>query len=158
MKCLNCKKEIKKKPHANNIKFCSIKCRTEYNREKNNKRSVLYQREKRGKYALGKIKCEICGKYYNQVGTHIVQIHKITAREYRKLYGFDISKGQLADWLKEIKREYVFKNNTIKNLEKGIPYRFKKGQKGLGKYERSEETMRRLKQKNFKKFNIKKNV
>jgi hypothetical protein len=131
--------------------YCSKKCRTKANNKKAYKRQREWTRNKRGEFKPGKIQCQICGKYYRQVGTHIYHRHHITAREYRKEYGFDVKRGQLSKDLWKIKKDYVFENGTILNLKKGKINWFKKGQKGIGVYERSEQTLNRL--KNLHKFN-----
>lgn len=92
-----------------------------------------------------KIQCAICGRYYRQVGSHIVQRHGIEAREYRKEYGFDLKKGQLPTDLRELKAKQVFENGTVKNLKKGKQYWFIKGDQEAGRYIRSQQTMERLK-------------
>jgi len=91
------------------------------------------------------VQCKICGKYFRQVGSHIVQRHGMLAREYRKEFGFDVKKGQLSKDLKELYSKQVFENGTVNNLKSGAKYRFKKKQVGLGKYMRSEQTKKRLK-------------
>lgn len=91
-----------------------------------------------------KIQCKICGRWYRQVGIHIWYVHKMTAREYREIYGFDVKRGQLPEDLRELKEAHVFNNDTVKNLKKGKKFRFKKGDNGIGIYNRSEETLARL--------------
>jgi hypothetical protein len=92
-----------------------------------------------------KIQCQICGLWYRQVGTHIVQVHKMLAIDYRKEYGFDVKRGQLPDDLRRLKDEYVFENGTVDNLKKGKKYWFKKGDHQAGRYQRSLQTLERLK-------------
>ncbi len=155
MKCIICGEEISN-PKAK--KYCSIKCNNKYNNAKAYAlRGAEYQREKnrikREQDTRPKIKCEICGQSFRQVGSHITQVHNMTAKEYRKQFGFDSKRGQLPEDLRQLKKEICIENETIKNLEKGAAFRFKKGDK-VGKYERSEETMKRLKQSSF----IKKSV
>lgn len=107
-----------------------------------------WQRQKRAREATksdDKIQCLICGLWYKQVGSHIWQVHKISARQYRKEYGFDVKKGQLPENYRRIKRDYVFENNTVDNLKAGKKCWFKKGDHAIGRYERSQETMERLK-------------
>ncbi len=150
----NCKMCGNPLPTKRHRTYCSEQCR--------NKRNYLTVRNKMGREAFnerqrkylylqkiedprGKIQCKICGKWYRQVGTHIVQVHKITAREYRKAYGFDVKRGQLPDDLREHKAEQVFDNGTVNNLKVGKKFWFKKGQEGVGVYERSAQTMERLK-------------
>jgi len=92
------------------------------------------------------IQCQICGKWFRQVGSHIFMTHGITAREYREAYGFDVKKGQLPADYKELKHDQAIENGMDTRLQKaGIKTRFKKGQKGLGLYHRSPQTMTRLK-------------
>jgi len=92
------------------------------------------------------IQCQICKKWFRQVGTHVFLTHGITAREYREAYGFDVKKGQLPEDYKELKHNQAIENGMDVRLQKtGIKTRFKKGQKGLGKYKRSAQTMARLK-------------
>ena len=102
--------------------------RDEYNRRQ---REYLY---KKNKDKREKIKCQICGKEFRQVGTHVVQVHKMTAREYRKMYGFDVKKGQLPKDYKELKAEQAIECGGYTNLKKGKKFWFKKGQDGPGKY------------------------
>jgi endogenous inhibitor of DNA gyrase (YacG/DUF329 family) len=149
-KCLRCGGEVERGARANNKKYCSDVCRNaDYvarTREKYNE----WQRNYRSSKVKGeKIQCLVCGEEHRQVGSHIVQMHKMTAREYREKYGFDVKRGQLPKDLRKKKADYVFENNTVKNLKVGKKFHFKKGQKGIGKYKRSEQTMKRLKQQSF---------
>lgn len=109
---------------------------------------VEWQRKKRDAIASrpskDKIQCLLCGKWYRQVGTHIVQVHKMTAREYRKAVGFDVKKGQLPPDYRELKSQQAIECGGYKNLKKGKKFWFKKGDDGPGKYKRSAETMERL--------------
>jgi predicted transcriptional regulator len=120
-----------------------------------------YQRQKRDEIASipdnNKVKCLICGKYYVQVGSHIVQSHGITAREYREQFKLEVKKGIVPKWYREMKGEQCIENGTVENLKKGKKFRFVKGQKGPGIYKRSEITIARLREqiKNIRK--IKKN-
>ena len=128
--------------------FCSKKCRTKSYTIKYKDARTIWQRAKYDRIASikspHKIQCQICGKWYVQVGSHIWNRHKMIARDYRKEYGFDVKRGQLPAWYREIKGEQVFKNGTIKNLKEGKKFWFKEGQPGVGVYERSPETMFRL--------------
>ena len=149
MKCVVCGKKLT--PKLNNVggnrkKYCSLHCRNAFYYKKRG--GADYQREyfyKRNQDGRPKIKCEICGKYFRQVGTHVVQIHKITARQYREEYGFDVKKGQLPEDYKELKAKQAIECGGAVNLiTYGKKYWFKKGQKGVGVYERSPQTMERL--------------
>ena len=127
--------------------FCSKKCRLKDLYRKNGKRQAQWLRDKKDKEASipskDKIQCLICGRWYRRVGTHIYYRHGITAREYRQEYGFDLIKGQLSDDLKELYSKNSIKSR--KNLEKGKKHQFKKGQKGIGVYARSVESLERIK-------------
>lgn len=90
------------------------------------------------------IKCGICGRRYIKVCSHAWQVHGINEREYKKRFGFDVGRGLVPKEYREHKAKLVYENGTINNLKKGEKYRFKKGQKGIGKYERSPQTMERL--------------
>jgi predicted transcriptional regulator len=116
--------------------------------EKRQKYIKEYQRRKRDEIASipdnEKVKCLICGRYYVQVGSHIVQIHKITAREYREQFKLEVKRGIVPTWYREKKAQITKENRTYRNLETGKKFRFIKGQKGPGIYKRSEITMARL--------------
>lgn len=145
--CKFCGKKITEKKFRT---FCSAVCRNRFNNRKQyadhgaeKQREYLYK--KRLEDGAPRIKCEICGRYYRQVGTHIVQVHKITARQYREEFGFDVKKGQLPEDLRQLKAEQSFEHGGVVNLLKGKKYWFKKGDPKAGKYIRSEQTMQRLK-------------
>lgn len=128
--------------------YCSTKCRNHAINKRHTIQHTEWQRKRRDAIASSpskdKIQCLLCGKWYRQVGSHIVQTHKMTAREYRSMVGFDVKRGQLPDDLLQLKREQVFENKTVENLKAGKKYRFKKGQAGVGVYRRSAQTMERL--------------
>lgn len=149
-KCLRCNTTIEQSPKANNQKYCSNICRNTSYAERNKERINTQQRERWQKRTIGpKIQCAICKEEHRQVGTHIIQRHNITARQYREKYGFDVKRGQLPMDLRKRKARHVLRNNTIENLKAGKKFHFKKGQEGLGKYKRSNQTMKRLKQPSF---------
>jgi hypothetical protein len=58
--------------------------------------------------------------------------------------GIDQGRGLITKELKKIKRDHVMANGTIQNLITGIKTRYKSGDKRVGNYERSEETLSRL--------------
>lgn len=128
--------------------YCSTKCRNHTNNQNRKVYMTDWHRKQRdaiaSKPSKEKIQCLVCGKWYRQVGTHIVQVHKMKAREYRAKYGFDVKRGQLPDDLRQLKKEQVFENGTVNNLKAGKKHRFKKGQSGVGVYKRSAQTMKRL--------------
>ena len=132
---------------GNNQQYCNKKCRNKrtYLKRGGAEAQRAYLDKRRALDTREKIQCLICGKWYRQVGTHIVLMHGITAREYREEYGFDIKRGQLPKDLRELKGGQVFENKTVENLKQGKKFWFKKGQKGVGVYKRSKQTMERLK-------------
>jgi hypothetical protein len=147
MHCLNCKTTIPPKPYANNVKFCSTHCRNQYHYQNDGGKEKMraYQEKIRLGDKRPKVQCLICKKWFRQVGTHIVQMHGCTAREYRFEYGFDLKRGQLPEDLRALKADHTIANGTINNLKAGKKYWFKKGDKTAGTYKRSEQTMQRLK-------------
>ncbi len=139
---------IRAHPKANNKKFCSEICRVEQYKLDHPDYSRDWQRarsDKRHNQASGnKKQCLVCLRWYRQVGTHIVQRHELTAREYKEKYGLDVKRGILPVDLVEIKAEKTRKNGTVDNLKKGKKFWFKKGQPGVGIYQRSAQTLERL--------------
>lgn len=131
--------------------YCSSQCRNKFYNKKYRKQQQQWATNKRAEYAPDKIRCLICGKWYYQVGTHIWYKHKMTCREYRIMQGLDVKRGLLPSFLRELKAKQVFENGTVHNLKAGEHFWFKMGDKQAGRYERSEQTMQRLKHLN--KFN-----
>jgi hypothetical protein len=116
-----------------------------YNRE--------WQRAWRDSHRKGEglFTCRICSRRFHQIGSHVVQIHGYeTAREYRAEFGYDLKKGQLSPRLRARKASHVFANGTVKNLAAGKKYWFRKGEIGPGLYDRSEQTIERLKNQSKK--------
>ncbi len=153
--CRQCKETYTPKAKANNSVYCSVKCRNKYtyhnytkkwqqehNKEKQN---AMYNKD-------NAIKCEVCGRYFKQVGTHVVNSHGYaSAREYREEFGFDLKKGQLPEEYRKHKRDVQHKKCIEDNLiTKGAEFRFKKGDEGVGVYKRSEQTMKRLRENSGK--------
>ena len=77
------------------------------------------------------------------MGSHIVQRHGITARQYREEYELEVKRGTVPEWYRKLKGEQALKNGTFKNLEAGAKFRFKPGDK-VGVYKRSPVTLERL--------------
>ena len=147
-KCEFCSKLFaRSSPYANNVRFCSVSCRLEKAKMDHPYRSRDWQRARadaKNKPASNKKQCLVCGKWYRQVSTHIVQRHELTAREYKEKYGLDVKRGILPIDLREIKADKTLKNGTVDNLKKGKKFWFKKGQPGVGIYKRSAQTLERL--------------
>lgn len=145
----NCKvcdgKIIKKRFRS----YCSDTCRNKFNNQKYSDQHVAWSRARRDLEASKpddkKVQCLICKKYYVQVGSHIVQVHGVTAREYREAYDLEVKKGTVPGWYRELKGDQALENGTFKNLKVGKKFWFKKGDKKAGRYKRSPVTIDRLK-------------
>lgn len=148
--CLICGKEITEPRFRT---YCSATCRNRRNAIKSIESgySAQYQRElwakKRENDGRDKIKCIICGRSYVQIGSHTFLSHGITAREYKKMTGHDVKKGLIPEEYRKIKSQRNHDSFDIikPNLLKGKKHWFKKGQPGVGVYERSPQTLERLK-------------
>ena len=105
----------------------------------------------------GHPKCEVCGEYFIRVSSHVRQKHDLSAREYKKINGFDLSKGICSKESSEKSRKFVVRNYEVvvaQNLIKsGEPTRFKDGSKGRTKDQVSEQTRKMLIAKGFQKKN-----
>lgn len=146
MQCIQCKKEyIIQNNKTRNTKYCSVKCRNKVYYEKYQKDWQINKRNNEAKNPKGKVQCFICNGWYIQVGTHIVQIHGITAREYREDFELEVKKGITPEWYREKKGKQALENKTYKNLEIGKKFWFKKGDEKAGKYKRSQITIEKLK-------------
>lgn len=99
----------------------------------------------------GKPICEICGKSFHRVLSHVRQKHDMNEREYKLKFGFDLKKGICSRFSKELSRIAVEENYdkvVVQNLnKKGQKSRFKKGDKGRTKDKVSEQTRIRLKER-----------
>ena len=95
---------------------------------------------------LGRIKCEICQEYFDRVASHARQVHFISAREYKKEYGFDVKKGLTSKRSRDLSRQrvYMYYDLCIKQnlLDKGSKTRFSEG--SAGRPVMSEQTRRRV--------------
>lgn len=73
------------------------------------------------------IECLICGKRYIQVCTHIVQVHGMTAKEYKDKFGL-WRRGIIKGKYKEKKSRITLENKSYVHLpEAGKNTRIKKG-------------------------------
>jgi endogenous inhibitor of DNA gyrase (YacG/DUF329 family) len=83
--------------------YCCAKCRNKALNQKNQAYSTQWQRNKRAEIASKpskrKVKCLVCGGYYVQLGTHVIQAHKFkSAREYREEYDLEVKRGTVPKW------------------------------------------------------------
>jgi len=133
--------------------YCSKKCRERRNQIKTRdsgysaKRQREYWQRHRENDGRLKIKCVICGKNFRQIATHTYQIHSLDGRAYKKLVGVDVKKGLIPEDYRLERSEDNFEHWDInkKNLKKGKVNWFKPGDMKAGRYERSLETLDRLK-------------
>ena len=144
--CQLCNKEIPPKPNANNVKYCDH-CRKEAYKYLEYRKQ--WHRNRTGRKEKGKIQCQLCGKWYRKPMSHAWQIHGISEKEYKEHFGLE-RKGIIPEPDKEVLQEHV-KNNfnlvvKINLLNKGKKTRFIKGDKRAGRYQRSETTLKRLKE------------
>jgi hypothetical protein len=149
-RCLICNGKVPKRF----VKYCSKKCRDKAIRIRWQPYYSLLQQRRYDRKAVkkpGRIQCLICGRWYRQVGSHIAWRHEMTCREYREFFDLERKRGILPPDLKELKARWVFENGTIKNLQAGKKFWFKKGDPRIGKYRRSHITMARLKNQ-FKQY------
>lgn len=100
-----------------------------------------------------KVQCLVCGRWYVQLGSHVVQRHGYeSCRQYREEFGLEVKKGIVPKWYRKMKGDTALENETYKNLKAGAVFRFKPGDPRAGKYERSQITIARLKLNRFKKL------
>lgn len=142
LKCVVCKTKLEGEDRKR--KFCSKQCRNRFYNFKNKAKQAEWARKNRGKYAEGKIQCKICGQWYFQICSHVVQIHKMNNREYKTLIGRDVKRGLIPIELAKVRYDRNLENKDVvwENLKKGKASRFKKGVSN--NYTRSPETMERL--------------
>ncbi len=121
--CEICGKELPKRFR----RFCSTTCRVKFYNKKSYKSQQEWQKRKTGEYKEGKLQCQVCGRWYIQIGSHVVQEHGLTARQYKELYNLPVKKGYVPGWYREKKAKQALANGTFKNLEAGKEYRYIKG-------------------------------
>lgn len=89
-------------------------------------------------------KCEVCGKHFNRVLSHVRQKHSMTEREYKIMYGFDLKKGIISEQSRDKSRQAVLNNfETVveQNLIiRGEKSRFINGSKGRTRDQVSAQT------------------
>lgn len=123
-------------------KFCSKACRDKSYAGKYQAYRSKYQQEHKDAEAMkpspNKMKCFICERYYVQIGTHVVQRHGMTAREYREAYNLPLKRGIVPPWYRKLKGDQALENKTVENLKEGRKFHYKKGDKrakiGAGKH------------------------
>lgn len=80
-----------------------------------------------------KLKCQICGKSFHHLGSHIFHGHGITAREYKEEFELPYKMALISDQVYQ-KKKNAFEERRefyLENFKKsGKKYQFKKGQTG----------------------------
>ena len=73
------------------------------------------------------LKCEICAKHFNHLGSHVWHKHKITARDYKTMFELPWKMSLISEEVKQKKRD-AFDPVSLKNLT--TEHSFKKGNSG----------------------------
>lgn len=93
-------------------------------------------------------KCEICGKFFDRVISHVRQKHEMNEREYKKEFGFDLKKGICSKESSEKTRVRTLENYDkvidLNLVTKGVKTRFRQGHEGRTRDKVSEQTRIRL--------------
>jgi hypothetical protein len=96
------------------------------------------------------LKCKICGKVFQHLGSHLFHGHGVTAREYKEEYGLPYNMALISDEVYRKKSEAFNERREeyLKNLTKsGKKYQFKKGADGhrrISEYEKKRYVARIL--------------
>ena len=80
-----------------------------------------------------KLKCRVCNKRFNHLGSHLWHKHKLLARDYKERFGLPYKMGLVSEHIREKQQEANarWKGRVRKNLLKGgKKYQFKKGRSG----------------------------
>ena len=116
-------------------------------------KTVNNMAKKTYKHHEAKLKCLICGKICDHLGSHCFHKHKMTAREYKTEFELPWKMSLISESVYQKKRDY-FDEHRQKFLrillKSGKKHRFKKGHHGLqrtSEYER-EEIIKRIKKVN----------
>jgi len=146
IQCLYCKKYIDTTdPHANNVKYCSKKCRWKAYYIVHKDKHTAYHNARYDQPWVGKIQCAICGRYYKRVCSHVYQRHDMTTREYKEYLWLDVGKWIISESLSDRMRESAIENNMWDQLKRvWVSTRWSENNPPP-KYVRSLETQERLK-------------
>ncbi len=98
----------------------------------------------------GMPKCEVCGKFFHRVLSHVRQKHQMNEKEYKANFGFDLHKGICSQESAARTREKTLENYDLciaKNLiANGKKSRFSKGSAGRTRDKVSHQTRLKLKE------------
>ena len=109
--------------------YCSAQCRIKFHNTKHRPDHKEWQRMRRAKIAIipdkKKIQCQICSMWYHKIMSHVRYLHKMTAKEYKQEFGYDVKRGLLSDKARSRIRKHTLSNGTINNLKNGKRYWYK---------------------------------
>lgn len=57
--------------------------------------------------------CEICGKSFKKILSHVTQKHNLNAREYKIKYWLDVKKWICFEWTKKILQQRIKENYDL---------------------------------------------
>lgn len=60
------------------------------------------------------LECLLCGRSYKHLGQHIVKLHEIGVREYKKKYGLPLTRGLVCE-----QTHTNYSNHTYKRINEG---------------------------------------
>src|SRR3990167_10156960 len=106
--------------------YCGKKCRNKSYSKRYSTQRKQWARDKRGQFSPDKLRCILCSKWYIQVSSHVKQVHKYSAREYKEMHDLPLSRGVIPKWYRKLKGDQALENKTYKNLECGASQRFTK--------------------------------
>jgi len=87
-----------------------------------------------------KLRCKICGKEFEHLGSHIWHKHKIPVREYKERFELPYNEALISEeiYYKKKKHWESRRDYYLKNLRRGKKYQFKKGHRGQRRISASE--------------------
>ena len=92
--------------------------------------------------SYNKIICEECRKSFEKITSKHLKKHGLSISKYKEKWGYDKNQPLESLRIKEIRKRHTLSNGTIRNLEKGKNYQFKKGEKN--RFILREQTLNRL--------------
>lgn len=78
--------------------------------------------------ASGRLKCEICGKFYHHLGSHL-KVHKVLVREYQEEYRIPYCHTLVSEDIKRVQRENAIRRGLNEDIvEFGRKSQIQKGE------------------------------
>lgn len=131
---------------SQNVKYCSKKCWRKADYAKHRVERTAANHAKYDKPWVGKMQCVICGWWYKRVCSHVHLRHGVDEKEYKDFLGLDRGKGLVSEAFSAHMRELALHYEMDKQLKKaGQATRWSKDSPPP-KYDRSPETIARLKE------------